>query len=546
LPESDWSAWIAKDGEANGYQVRKYNSGPDVTFTVRNSDGTDDPSSASAIITDNLWHHLAAVYDPVNSQRILYIDGVAQLAEEDANLTTPPVNSPLFFGGRDFLSGNPFIANVILDEVRVYDTALTSSQIVTQVGAPMITVTPGAINLSPGDSDTALISIAVPSSLVATSSVSVTLTTGSAAVAKPVGATGSSLVVNFPMGGANSALVAVHAVAAGSTDITATSPQAVVNGDVIINVASAAQMIGHWFSGAANLAETSGFRPAGTHDGVAAGGSPGNLAFSSDVPSGFSGQSLDLTAGTVAVSVMNSSTSDAGYMPTFDGIMSTNFTIAFWAKGLPNSWSAWLSKDGDEGVGYQVRRDGGDPHASFTLRGTPGDDDIEGIVDLSDTSVWHQYTAVWNGVMGTRQLYIDGNLDAGINLVNDFGPFALANHVHMVFGGQEQSGGLNPGFAGLLYDVRIYNGALSTVGIQNLLNAATSGSGSAPVLSVTPWTGNQVRISWPVSAAGYSLQESPALPGNWASAGLSATVEGSQNAVYVSTTNSVEFYRLTK
>jgi hypothetical protein len=94
--------------------------------------------------------------------------------------------------------------------------------------------------------------------------------------------------------------------------------------------------------------------------------------------------------------------------------------------------------------------------------------------------------------------------------------------------------------------VRIYNGALSTVGIQNLLNAATSGSGSAPVLSVTPWTGNQVRISWPVSAAGYSLQESPALPGNWASAGLSATVEGSQNAVYVSTTNSVEFYRLTK
>jgi Concanavalin A-like lectin/glucanases superfamily len=318
-----------------------------------------------------------------------------------------------------------------------------------------------------------------------------------------------------------------------------------VNGDVSVHVGPAPQLIGHWFSGAASLAETSGFRPAGTHDGVATGASPGNLAFSSDVPSGFSGQSLDLTAGNVAVSVMNSASGDAGYMPTYDSVMTTSFTIAFWAKGLPNSWSAWVSKDGDEGVGYQIRRYGGDNHASFTLRGTPGDDDIEGIDDLSDTTVWHQYTAVWNGVMGTRQLYIDGNLDYGINLVSDFSPFTVANNVHLVFGGQEQSGGLTPGFAGLLYDVRIYNGALSTVGIQSL-QAPPAVVSTPPILNVQPWTGNQVRISWPVTAAGYSLQQSTNMLGNWISSGLSAGVEGTNNAAYTSTTNKIQFYRLVK
>jgi hypothetical protein len=278
---------------------------------------------------------------------------------------------------------------------------------------------------------------------------------------------------------------------------------------------------------------------------VAIGGSPGNLAYASDVPAGFSGQSLDLTAGNVAVSINNSGSSDAGYLPTFDNLMNTNFTIAFWAEGLPGSWSAWVSKDGDDNVGYQVRRYGGDNMAAFTLRGTPGADDVEGVDDLSDTSVWHQYTAVWNGTLGTRQLYTDGAIDPGINLTTDYAPFNLANNYHLVIGGQQASGG-DPDneFAGRIFDVRIYNSALSVAGIQSLQVPPVAGG--PLILTVQPWTGNQIRLSWPVSFGGYSLQQSRALPGNWASAGLSATVEGSQNAVYVSTTNSVEFYRLTK
>jgi hypothetical protein len=545
MPLNNWCAWIAKDGESTGYQLREGGSATSVCFTIRNSSGNADATSSGAVITDNLWHHLAAVYDPVNSQRLIYIDGVQQLQESDGNVTTPPSDSPLFLGARDYASGNPFFANVIMDEVRVYDTALAASQIVAQVGAPMIVVQPSYLSLNAGDPDASTISVSVPASLVATSSVSVTLTTANASVAIPAGAAEGSLVVIFPLGGGNTATVPVHVVGVGQTLISATSPQTGVNGDVTVGVSSAPKLLGHWFSGAASLAETSGFRPAGTHDGVAIGGSPGNLAFSSDVPTGFSGQSLDLTAGNVAVSINNSASGDPGYWPTFDNLMQTNFTIAFWAKGLPGSWSAWVSKDGDDNVSYQVRRYGGDNMAAFTIRGTLGADDVEGVDDLSDTSVWHQYTAVWNGTLGTRQLYIDGVLDPGINLTTDYGPFNLATVYHLVIGGQQASGGdPNNEFAGLIFDVRIYNNALSVAGIQSLQVPPIVSV--APILTVQSSTANQVRISWPLNAIGYSLQQSTNILGNWSGSEISVGIEGDQNAAYAATTNNTYFYRLIK
>ncbi|MGC3959764.1 MAG: LamG domain-containing protein [Verrucomicrobiota bacterium] len=543
MPLNNWAAWIAKNGETAGYQLRRAGNPTSVTFTVRNSDGDDDPTAARAVIADNLWHHLAAVYDPTTFQRTLYIDGVAQLTLFDANLTTPPSSSPLFLGARDLPSGDPRFANVILDEVRIYDKALSGAEVETQMGTPMITLTPGALSLNVGDPDLANLVVTVPASLIATSSVSVTVTTANASIAKPAAAVGNSVTVNLPMGGANTALIPIHVVGVGSVLFTATSPQAVVNGEAAVTVTAAPQLVGHWFSGAANLVDTSGFRPAGTHDGVAVGSSPGNLSYSSDVPAGFSGQSLDLSVGGVAVSVNNSASGDAGYLPTYDTLLTNSFTISFWAKGIPDWWSAWVSKNGDDNVGYQVRRYGGDSLPTFTIRGTPGDDDVQGQTDLSNTSVWRQYTAVWNGSLGTRQLYIDGVLDSRINLTGDVGPFNSPSSYHLIIGGQQSSGGYPANrFAGLMYDVRIYAGAVSIVGIQALQIPPVP----QPVLIVQSTPGNQVRLSWPTTAVGFSLQKSVSVNGGWTDAGLTSSVEGSENAAYTSTTNNAQFYRLVK
>ena len=67
-----------------------------------------------------------------------------------------------------------------------------------------------------------------------------------------------------------------------------------------------------------------------------------------------------------------------------------------------------------------------------------------------------------------------------------------------------------------------------------------------PILKVQPWTGGQIRISWPAVATGYTLQRSSTVAGGYVSAGLTVTVEGSENAAYDSTGTAAKFCRLIK
>ena len=80
FPTNQWNPWIAKKGEDSwGYQVRANGGGPSASFTLRSSSGDDDPTGTTTDFNDGRWHHLAAVYDPANLQRRLYVDGVAQI-----------------------------------------------------------------------------------------------------------------------------------------------------------------------------------------------------------------------------------------------------------------------------------------------------------------------------------------------------------------------------------------------------------------------------------------------------------------------------------
>ena len=546
LPMNEWASWIAKDGEATGYAVRKYGSGPGITFTLRNSDGTpDDPDSATAQITDNLWHHLAAVYDPVNLQRRLYLDGLEVISITDSNLTLPPMNSPLFFGARDS-SGDSRFAQVIVDEVRAYDKALSVAEITAQVGAPLITLTPGKWNPNVGDADLTA-TIMVPASMVATSAVNVTLTSANPALANLVGAVGGSLTVHFPMGGADTASVAVHAVGVGATTVTGTSPSSAVNGEIAVTVTAMPVLLGHWLSGAADLVETSGYRPSGTHDGVAVGANAGSLAFSSDMPADFTGQSLDLTAGTVGVQVANSANWDGGYVPTFDADIPAKFTVAFWAKGMPGTWAGWVTKCGEPvgGKGWQLRRMGGDPVAGFTIRGIDNEDGTGSGINVNDGN-WHHYVGIWEQATGTRRLYVDGVFSHVVNN-SPSEVMSQAPGAHLVFGGlQDESGAYwsDRWVSCLLFDVRIYNAPISEGRIQSLLTSSVPSV--PPVLTIQAWPGNQVRIAWPTSSPGYSIEESSSVMGGWGPSGLSVGVEGSENAAYAPTTTSPQFFRLKK
>ena len=252
-----------------------------------------------------------------------------------------------------------------------------------------------------------------------------------------------------------------------------------------------ADLIGQWLAGEPNLTETSGFTPAGTHDGAVV-GTAANLKYSTDVPIGLTGQSLDLSAGNVGVMVNNSAMGDTNYLPTYDVPIRAQFTVAFWAKGFPGTWGPWVSKRGEDGIGWQIRRMANDPIAGFTMRGIDNDDGWGSLINVNDSPAkWHHFAGVWNQATGTRTLYVDGVLSHVVN--NPLGQIMnLADAKHLGLGARQNNDTSYGGyFAGLLFDVRIYNTPLTQSEIRAMIPppsptglAATPGSGKVSLV----WT----------------------------------------------------------
>jgi hypothetical protein len=231
-------------------------------------------------------------------------------------------------------------------------------------------------------------------------------------------------------------------------------------------------LLGHWVSGAASLADSANYVAPGVYDGGAVGG--GSYSFTSDVPPGApsGAQSLHLAGAGIVIS--NTATSDAGYaVNTFDGNIQNQFTIAFWAKGWPDTWNPIVSKNGDaNNRGWQVRNDGSDSRgfAAFTMRGTgSGDTCILGNIgdwalpdDMASRTIacndgnWHYYAGTYDVSTGIRSLYIDGQLTAQ---ETGNAAYNLATPEHIMLGGRD-TGSYGNYFTGSLYDVRIYNYAL--------------------------------------------------------------------------------------
>jgi hypothetical protein len=84
------------------------------------------PLISESIITDEKWHHIGFVWD--GSYRILYVDGIEVAKDTAAQAPLKSSTGGLYFGTDKTLGSETFFSGLI-DDVRIYDVALTAEQI---------------------------------------------------------------------------------------------------------------------------------------------------------------------------------------------------------------------------------------------------------------------------------------------------------------------------------------------------------------------------------------------------------------------------------
>jgi hypothetical protein len=145
------------------------------------------------------------------------------------------------------------------------------------------------------------------------------------------------------------------------------------------------------------------------------------------------------------------------------------FSISAWVRqeAWQNNWGdVMIGKRGEGGVGWQLRRFGGDQNWSWTTRGM-GNDDYPRSNLSPPLNVWHHVVAVRDGTQ--KLLYINGKLDStqGINSnpVN-----ACTHHTYIGARANGDNSGTESHFKGQLDEVRLYKHALTHGQVLTLMN----------------------------------------------------------------------------
>ncbi|HET6262398.1 MAG TPA: LamG-like jellyroll fold domain-containing protein, partial [Chloroflexia bacterium] len=115
-------------------------------------------------IFDGEYHLLAGTYDSTAQRMVIYVDGV-EMAAQAAYGTISDVNTPLYLGAAKTYGANNHYFNGQLDEVEIFDRALTAAQILSiynagsagkcKTAAPLACVAPpaGMVAWYPGDNN---------------------------------------------------------------------------------------------------------------------------------------------------------------------------------------------------------------------------------------------------------------------------------------------------------------------------------------------------------------------------------------------------------
>jgi hypothetical protein len=104
-------------------------------FHLRDSDNVNRRTTSSTPINDGKWHYIVGVRDGAADQNKIFVDGVLESIESTPGYTGMFASDDVItMGGYDESSMNEYYLSGVLDEVAVFNVALTASDISTYLG----------------------------------------------------------------------------------------------------------------------------------------------------------------------------------------------------------------------------------------------------------------------------------------------------------------------------------------------------------------------------------------------------------------------------
>jgi hypothetical protein len=139
-PVDQWVPFVSKNGEGDGWQMRRSGASTDIDWTTRGTttgftNGNGDFSSAVVVTGAGVtqpgvrtlqWYHYACTFDGTDKK--IYINSQLVSQQTNVNAKIQDSASLLVFGARDNGGINSF-ARIQLDDVAIWDVALTKVQI---------------------------------------------------------------------------------------------------------------------------------------------------------------------------------------------------------------------------------------------------------------------------------------------------------------------------------------------------------------------------------------------------------------------------------
>jgi glucose/arabinose dehydrogenase/chitodextrinase len=169
--------------------------------------------------------------------------------------------------------------------------------------------------------------------------------------------------------------------------------------------------------------------------------------------------------------------------------MTGSMTIGGWifSTAFPGDDAAIVSRRDGTGRGYQLDTtvDNGPRTVGFKLTNGSGGDMLRYGATTLQLNNWYYVTGVYNAATSTLDVYLNGQLDNGVQVGAITG--SQQGSSSGVSLGRRSSGGFN--FNGRFDDIRIYNRALTAAEIQAAMNTPLGSSGpndpNPPTVSIT-------------------------------------------------------------